>query len=69
MLQTVVYDLMVAPPHEPDNARFTHEEFMLYKQGYEMALKVVARTLDAAYKRYELIERTKRLNTRPKGGR
>lgn len=69
MLQAVVYDLMVAAPHEPKNARFTHDEFLLYKQGYDEALKIVARALEAAYHRYELIEKTRRLDRRPKGGR
>lgn len=61
MLQQAVYDLMVAPPHEPDGARFTAAEFDLYRQGYDYALVIALRTMKHAVARFQLRERTKRL--------
>lgn len=69
MLQQAVYDLMAATPHEPTDARFTAAEFALYRAGYDFALVVVLRTLKAAEQRFELRDRTKRLERRRKGGK
>lgn len=64
MLQEAVYDLLVARPHEPDDARFTAAEFALYRAGYELALKMALRTMDGARARYKLYILTRRLATR-----
>jgi hypothetical protein len=61
MLQQAVYDLTVAPPHEPADARFTAAEFALYREGYEHALLMAMKTMKHAVARFELRERTKRL--------
>lgn len=64
MFQGSIYDLIASTPHEPDDARFTAAEFALYRAGYEFALETALRTLAAAERRFELIDRTKRLETR-----
>jgi hypothetical protein len=64
MLQAAVYDLMVAPPHEPADARFTAAEFALYRQGYDYALVMALKVLKHAVARFELRERTKRLSAK-----
>lgn len=69
MMQESVYDLMVAKPHEPDEARFTAAEFALYREGYEKALEISLRVLRAAEQRFELVERTRRLEARRKAGK
>lgn len=66
MLQGALYDLMVAPPHEPADARFTAADFALYREGYDHALLVALKAIQSAAQRYELIERTKRLEARRK---
>jgi hypothetical protein len=68
MMESAVYDLMVAKPHEPPDARFTSEQFALYRQGYETALLVALRALQAAERRFGLVERTKRLEAKRKRG-
>jgi len=64
-----VYDLMTCKPHEPPDARFTAEQFRLYREGYETALLVALRALQAAERRFELYERTKRLESKKKRSR
>lgn len=64
MLQEAVYDLLVAPPHEPDGARFTAEEFAVYRQGYDLALIMALRVMQAAERRFSLYKRTRRLEAR-----
>jgi len=64
MLQQAVYDLTVARPHEPADARFTAAEFALYRQGYDYALLIAMKTMNHAVARFELRERTKRLSAR-----
>ena len=66
MLQASVYDLTVAPPHEPPDRRFTNAEFVLYREGYEHALTMALRTMTHAVARFELRERTKRLAAKRK---
>jgi hypothetical protein len=61
-----VNDLMAAPPHEPPDARFTPEEFAVYREGYNEALRIVAVTLEAAVRRFDLVEKTKRLSEQRK---
>jgi hypothetical protein len=63
---SAVNDLMAARPHEPPDARFTPEEFALYREGYAEALRIVAVTLEAAVRRFDLVEKTKRLSERQK---
>jgi hypothetical protein len=64
MLQQAVYDLMVAPPHEPPDTRFTAEQFALYRAGYDYALVMALKVLKHAVTRFELRERTKRLSAK-----
>jgi len=64
MQREAVYDLAVAPPHEPEGARFTAEEWRLYVRGYGMALTMALRTMDHAEARYRLYLNTRRLDTR-----
>lgn len=66
MLQEAVYDLLVAKPHEPENARFTAEEFVVYRQGYDLALVMALRVMQAAERRFALYKRTRRLEARRK---
>jgi hypothetical protein len=61
-----VNDLMAAAPHEPPDARFSPEEFAVYREGYQEALRVVAVTLEAAVRRFDLVEKTKRLSEQKK---
>ena len=63
---SAVNDLMAARPHEPPESRFTPEEFRLYREGYAEALRVVAVTLEASVRRFDLVERTKRLSEQKK---
>lgn len=57
-----VNDLMAAMPHEPPDARFTRAEFEVYNEGYQEALRIVAVTLEAAVRRFDLVEKTKRVS-------
>ena len=68
MLQQAVYDLMTATPHEPDGARYTPADFALYRAGYDYALVIALRTLQAAELRFELRERTTRLEAKRRRG-
>lgn len=64
MMQSAIYDLTVAMPHEPDDARFSAAEFAIYRGGYEKALEISLRVTRAAAQRFELIERTRRIDER-----
>lgn len=64
-----VYDLMTVAPHEPADARFTPEEFDLYRRGYEVALLIVLKALEATVARFALRVRTKRLAARQRRGK
>jgi len=66
MVQATVFDLQTAMPHEPPDSRLTAAEFAIYRAGYEHALAVTAKAITAAGKRYELIERSKRLAAKQK---
>lgn len=66
MLQGAVYDLTVAMPHEPPDARFTNAEFDLYRQGYDYALVMAMKTMQHAVVRFEMRMRTKRLAAKRK---
>lgn len=68
MLQAAVYDLTVAPPHEPADRRFTNAEFALYREGYDYALLMAGKALTHAVARFELRERTKRLAAKRRRG-
>lgn len=63
MLQESIYDLLVASPHEPDDARFTAAEFRVYRAGYSHALTIALRTMEAAERRYKVYILTRRLET------
>jgi hypothetical protein len=67
MLQTV-YDLMTCRPHVPDGARFTEETWRLYEAGYQHALVIALRALRATEARFDLVQRTKRIERRRKKG-
>lgn len=64
MLANTVADVMNHKPHEPDGAKFTPAEFDLYRWGWDQALLIVMRALENTVQRYELIERTKRLEAK-----
>jgi hypothetical protein len=64
MQQASVYDLFVAPPHEPPGARFTPEEFELYRQGYTLALVKALQAMEHAGQRFQLRQRTTRLDAK-----
>lgn len=66
MLQAAVYDLCVAAPHEPADAKFTAEQFRIYRAGYAMALTIALRVMGHAEERYKLVTRTRRLEARKK---
>jgi hypothetical protein len=55
---------MMAKPHEPDDARFTAAEFAVYREGYELALRMALRVVLAADERYRMVTRTRRLEAR-----
>lgn len=65
-MQSTVLDLANAPVHEPEDERLTAAEFALYRAGYAHALHVVQKAIDATMQRFELVERTKRLDARRK---
>lgn len=64
MMQATVYDLMTARPHVPDGARFTEEAWRSYEQGYSHALVMVLKALKATETRFDLVQRTKRLDAK-----
>lgn len=64
MQLTAVYELMIAKPHEPDDVKHTPEQFAIYRQGYDYALVMALRVMDAAERRYRLRVNTKRLEAR-----
>jgi hypothetical protein len=64
MMQSAIYDLMTAAPHVADDARLSAAEFAVYRNGYEKALEVSLRVTRAAAQRFELVERTKRIEGR-----
>lgn len=64
MLQAAVYDLSVAKPHEPADARFTPEEFAVYREGYQMALIKALQTMQHAEHRFAMRRRTVRLDNK-----
>lgn len=64
MQQAAVYDLMVAPTHVPPDAHFTSVEFHQYRAGYDWALVMALRVMNAAARRYELVVQTKRLDAK-----
>jgi hypothetical protein len=55
---------MAAPPHVPHDARYTAEEFRTYRAGYDWALVIALRTMQAAEERFKMRERTKRLDAK-----
>lgn len=69
MMQQTVSDLLDVAPHEPPDARYTAAEWAVYKEGYETALLIVMRALKATEQRYDMRERTKRLEARRKAGK
>jgi len=64
MLLAAVYDLCVARPHEPEGARFTTEQYALYRTGYDMALVKALQAMNFADRRYRLRVRTLQLQAR-----
>lgn len=62
MQQEAVYELLVAKPHEPADARLSAAEFVHYRDGYSWALVMALRVMEAATRRYELVARTKRID-------
>jgi hypothetical protein len=66
MLEQAVYDLMAARPHEPPGARLNAEEYALYRMGYDHALLIALRSVRAAERRFETVERTRRLEAKRK---
>jgi hypothetical protein len=69
MQARAVYDLCTAKPHEPPGARFTPDQFALYNAGYQLALTMALRVIQAAEERYQMHTRTRKLETRKKNGR
>jgi hypothetical protein len=61
MQQAAVYDLLTCLPHEPPDTRFTHVEFTLYRKGYEFALVMALKVMQAATERHKMRVRTRRL--------
>ena len=68
MMQETVYDLMTYRPHVPDGARFTEETWRLYEMGYQHALLIVMKALKATEARFDIRERTRRLERRRRKG-
>lgn len=66
MLACTMADLMNRKPHEPDDARFTPAEFDVYRLGYDYALFIAMKALEATEQRFQLRERTKRLEAKRK---
>lgn len=66
MQAAAVYDLAVAKPHEPDDARFTPEEFAVYREGYRMALVKALQAMEFAEHRFAIRLRTTRLEAKRK---
>jgi len=61
MMQQTVYELMTCRPHVPDGVRFTEESWRLYVQGYNHGLVIVLKALKATEARFDLVQRTKRI--------
>lgn len=44
-MMSAVYELSIVRPHEPEHAKFSAAEYLLYRAGYEYALLVVLKLL------------------------
>lgn len=64
MQQAAVYDLLTCRPHEPPGARYTAEEFVVYRTGYGFALTMALKVMAAAGERHKMRARTRRLEKR-----
>jgi len=64
-----VDDLSQAFPHVPEDVKFTAAEFDAYRKGYDYALVMTVKTLRAAVERFELRQRTKRLEAKRRRGK
>jgi len=68
MMQQTIYDLTTCRPHVPDGARFTDEAWRLYEQGYSHALVIALKALKATEARFDLVQRTKRIERKRRKG-
>lgn len=55
---------MTCTPHVPADAKYTDAEFAIYREGYDHALLMAMKVVTAAEQRFELRERTKRLDAK-----
>ena len=53
----------------PADVKFTAAEFDAYRKGYDYALVMTVKTLRAAVERFELRQRTKRLEAKRRRGK
>lgn len=63
-LQAGVYDLMVAKPHMPPDARYTPTQYYDYVRGYQWALRTTLLVMQATVERHKMRARTRRLEKR-----
>jgi len=68
MMEQTVYDLMSSRPHVPEGSRFTADTWRLYEMGYQHALLIVMKALKATEARFEIRERTRRLERNRRKG-
>lgn len=59
-----MYELCVAKPHVDDGARYTPDEWAIYVAGYDMALQMAMKVLEAGERRWSLYLRTRRLEAK-----
>lgn len=55
-----IRELTVARPHVHESARYTPEEFELYREGYSAGVVAAMKVAEAAVKRFQLGTRTRR---------
>lgn len=61
-MMSAVYELSCARPHEPDDARFSNAEYLVYRLGYETALLVVLKLLKMTAEHWYANRRAARKN-------
>lgn len=64
MMGETVADLMNAQPHDDSDGRYSAAQWEFYRAGYQHALLIVLRALKETELRYEMVERTKRLDAK-----
>ena len=63
-MQQDVYELLTAKPHDPPNTRLTMEQWDVYRIGYDYALVIALRVMQAAAVAFGLQQQESRQRAR-----